>query len=113
MKAIKILKDIKDVISKTDIKYRIINTNDGKNLILLSEIDDNLKEELKEYDKYIQEIIIENDKEEDEDFIERIKELCNENEVIHRNTSYTSWNRKSEYENIKNIDNIENVISGS
>jgi tetratricopeptide (TPR) repeat protein len=111
MKAIQVLKEIEEILSKAKITYRIINTNDGNNLILLDKTNKKLNEELEKYKKYIQEIIIEKEnKEDDKDFIKRIKDLCNKNESIHRNTSYISWNRTLEKEKIKI--KIKNVISG-
>lgn len=101
--------EIIDIITKyKDIEYRIINNTVGKNLILLDIRNDELLNELKEYDKYIQEIIIEANEDKDDFYIKEIKEICPEkNSFIHRNISYISWNRK-----LKNVQKINNVISG-
>ncbi|MFK5975882.1 MAG: AAA family ATPase [Sulfurovum sp.] len=102
------LQEIRTIIEKyEDIEYRIINNTIGKNLILLNLKNEDLLLELKEYDKYIQEIIFESNENEDKLFIKEIKSICeNKNDIAHRNISYINWNRKSK------IEKINNVISG-
>lgn len=78
-----------------NIEYRIINNTLGKNLILINgentkTVSKNL---LKDYEEYIQEIIIEA-KEEDNFIIDEIKKICPKNSVVHRNVSYLNWNRE-------------------
>ncbi|RLA83299.1 MAG: hypothetical protein DRG78_04795 [Epsilonproteobacteria bacterium] len=101
------LKEIRKIIEKyKDIEYRIINNTIGKNLILLKLKNENLMAELKDYDKYIQEIIFESDENEDKLFIKEIKSICKSNSISHRNISYINWNRKP------TVEKINNVISG-
>lgn len=89
-----------------NITFRIINNTLGKNLILLSERNNDLIDKLQapELNSSIQEIIIES--EDDSFIINEIKNICPENEIRHRNVSYIDWNRESRFEA------IENVIAG-
>jgi hypothetical protein len=111
------INDIKKIINKYEkITYRIINNTLSKNLILLSGKSNNLKSLLDELNndnlkKYIQEIIIEND-EIDVDFIENIKDICDENSVIHRNISYINWSDRSEEKYDLSDKKFYNIISG-
>lgn len=102
------LKEIVNIIEKyKEIEYRIINNTFGKNLILLNKNNQDLTSELlATHFKYIQEIVYEDDEKEDELFIKQIKNLCSKNNIIHKNTSYTNWNRS-----IKN-DVVNNLVAG-
>jgi len=87
------------------IEYRIINNTVGKNLVLLSIKNNDLLKQLKIYDKYIQEVIIES--EEDDFLIKEIKDICPKNSVVHRNISYINWSDRK-----NNVHNFKNVIAG-
>jgi len=90
------IKDIENIIKKySDIEYRIINNTLGKNLILLNNKNNSLLQELKNYTKYIQEIILESNEDKNDPILKEIKNICPKNSVIHRNISYINWsNRK-------------------
>jgi len=89
-----------------NIEYRIINNTLGKNLILINgentkTVSKNL---LKDYEEYIQEIIIEA-QEEDNFIINEIKKICPKNSVVHRNISYLNWYREVDIK-------FHNIIAG-
>ena len=87
------------------VEFRIVNNTIGKNLILLSEKNSSLIEDLNSQHKHsIQEIVIET--EEDEFFVNEIKNICPSNSTVHRNISYLNWNRK------KTTKIIDNVVAG-
>lgn len=97
--------NIQNTIKKyQNIEYRIINNTLGKNLILLSEIDENLLKELENYKKYIQEIILEPNEDKDDFVLKRIKDICPKDTVVHRNISYINWSdRKNKTKKVKNV----------
>ncbi len=99
------LEKIKNIIEQyKNVEFRIINNTLGKNLILLSEENENLLKELDEYKKYIQEVILEPNEDENNPIIKEIKNICEKNSVIHRNISYINWsNRKIKVEKQKKV----------
>jgi cellulose biosynthesis protein BcsQ/energy-coupling factor transporter ATP-binding protein EcfA2 len=99
------IEKIKNIIEKySNIEYRIINNTLGKNLILLSDDDKELLKELKEYQKYIQEIILEPNEDKNDPIIKEIKNICDKNSIIHRNISYINWsNRKTKVKKQKKV----------
>jgi len=99
------IEKIKNIIEKySNIEYRIINNTLGKNLILLSDDDKELLKELKEYQKYIQEIILEPNEDRNDPIIKEIKNICDKNSIIHRNISYINWsNRKTKVKKQKKV----------
>jgi len=99
------IENIKKTIEKYEnIEYRIINNTIGKNLILLSLIEENLLKDLEIYKKYIQEIILEPNEDKDDFILKEIKNICPKNSIVHRNVSYINWSdRKSKIKKFKNI----------
>jgi len=89
-----------------NIEYRIINNTLGKNLILINgeNTEEIYKNLLKDYEEYIQKVIIE-DKEEDIFIISEIKKICPKNSIVHRNVSYLNWNREVDIK-------FKNIIAG-
>jgi cellulose biosynthesis protein BcsQ/energy-coupling factor transporter ATP-binding protein EcfA2 len=99
------IEEIEKIIKKySEIEYRIINNTLGKNLILLSNKNENLLKELEEYKKYIQEIILEPEEDKNDPIIKEIKNICAENSIVHRNISYINWsNRKAKINKQKKV----------